>query len=105
MHRLTPERWYDAVVVFGARGDPPRCWCQWFRMRSQDWGGARTADNRTALKAQADGEPPPGLLAQAGDESAEDSAPESPASMQPNHELIVDSVKEGGSPPESREHK
>ena len=39
------------------------------------------------------------------DESAEDVAPESPAGMQPNAALIVDSVKEGGSPPEARENK
>ncbi|HZI98670.1 MAG TPA: GNAT family N-acetyltransferase, partial [Actinomycetales bacterium] len=67
---LTAERWDDAVVVFGSRGDPARCWCQWFRMRSAAWKDARTASNRAALKVQVDDDPPPGLLAYVGDEPA-----------------------------------
>jgi ribosomal protein S18 acetylase RimI-like enzyme len=63
VHRLTPERWDDAVMVFGTRGDPARCWCQWFRMRSSAWEDSRTATNKAALQAQTDDGPPPGLLA------------------------------------------
>lgn len=70
VHALTPERWDDAVEVFGTRGDPARCWCQWFRMRSSDWKDARTATNRAALKGQSDDDTSPGLLAYVGDEPA-----------------------------------
>jgi GNAT superfamily N-acetyltransferase len=64
-HPLTAERWEDAASVFGTRGDPARCWCQWFRMRNPDWRGATTASNRAALRVQAEavpGDPPPGVL-------------------------------------------
>jgi GNAT superfamily N-acetyltransferase len=64
-HPLTAERWDDAATVFGTRGDPARCWCQWFRMRNPAWRGATAASNRAALRVQAaavPGEPPPGVL-------------------------------------------
>jgi len=67
---LTAERWDDAVAVFGTRGDPARCWCQWFRMRGAGWKGARTASNRAALQVQTDDDPPPGLLAYVDGEPA-----------------------------------
>jgi GNAT superfamily N-acetyltransferase len=59
---LTAERWDDAANVLGTRGDPSRCWCQWFRMRNADWQHTRVADNRDALRRQADDGPPPGVL-------------------------------------------
>ena len=67
----TAQLWDDVATVFGTRGDPARCWCQWFRMRNDGWRAATTASNRTALRAQLDaaadgrsgGPPSPGVLA------------------------------------------
>ncbi|HEV7195517.1 MAG TPA: GNAT family N-acetyltransferase [Pedococcus sp.] len=65
---LTKERWEDVIALFGTRGDPSWCWCQFFH----DTGHAprRTADqNRADLHSQVTtGATPPGLLAYAGDE-------------------------------------
>jgi hypothetical protein len=60
---LTSERWTDAVSVFGTRGDPARCWCQWFRLTGEQWRSSRTAARREALREQAAVTPPPGVLA------------------------------------------
>lgn len=55
------DRWNDVVRVFGTRGDPARCWCQWFVTGT---ASADVADaNREALRAQVLGGPPPGVLA------------------------------------------
>ena len=70
------QLWDDVATVFGTRGDPARCWCQWFRMRNDGWKVATTASNRAALRAQLDAaadrrsgdSPPPGVLAYADDE-------------------------------------
>jgi GNAT superfamily N-acetyltransferase len=72
---LTPARWDDAVAVFGTRGDPASCWCQWFRLTGQDWRQSTAATNRQALReqcesARAAGTPEPGLLAYVGDQPA-----------------------------------
>jgi ribosomal protein S18 acetylase RimI-like enzyme len=70
---LTAARWDDAVVVFGARGDPASCWCQFFRLGGQEWRASTAESNREALRtqcvdAEADDGPAPGLLAYIGDE-------------------------------------
>jgi hypothetical protein len=59
---LTADRWQHAVTVFGTRGDPSRCWCQWFRMRNADWRRVTTAGNRQALRARLHDAVPPGVL-------------------------------------------
>ena len=59
---LTADRWADAEQVFRTKGDPARCWCQWFRMRNADWQQARVAGNRDALRRQTEDGPPPGVL-------------------------------------------
>jgi GNAT superfamily N-acetyltransferase len=59
---LTPSRWADLETVFGTRGDPARCWCQWFFTGVEvSWKAADA--NRGALRAQVDAGPPPGVLA------------------------------------------
>lgn len=58
----TPGSWADVVTVMGERGDPSRCWCQYFRLRGKDWERPAKA-KRAALKAQVDADPPPGVLA------------------------------------------
>jgi ribosomal protein S18 acetylase RimI-like enzyme len=72
---LTADRWDDAVAVFGTRGDPASCWCQFFRLGGREWRQSTAETNREALRgqcldAQARELPPPGLLAYVGEEPA-----------------------------------
>ncbi len=63
----TSERWRDLEVVFGTRGDPSWCFCQFFLTTGS--GYRESAEpNRQALCAQLSHQPPPGLLAYSGTE-------------------------------------
>ena len=62
---LTPSRFDDVVDLFGTRGDPSWCWCQYFLTTGPDYTRS-TDDNREALRAQATRRPRPGLVAYAG---------------------------------------
>lgn len=63
-------------AIFGARGWPARCSCQWFKVRGRDWDETAHADEyRRALHEQtACGDPSApstsGLVAYLGDEAA-----------------------------------
>jgi GNAT superfamily N-acetyltransferase len=60
----TADRWEDVAAVMKGRGDPARCWCQFFRLRGQDWRSASPAANRTRLRRQVqDADHAPGVLA------------------------------------------
>jgi GNAT superfamily N-acetyltransferase len=59
----TADRWDDLVQVMGERGDPSRCFCQYFRLRGKQWSDASPAVHREALRSQLDSDPPPGVLA------------------------------------------
>jgi GNAT superfamily N-acetyltransferase len=59
----TPDRWDDLTAVMSTRGDPSRCWCQWFRLRRKDFDGTRVADRRAMLQEQVGAPVPPGVLA------------------------------------------
>lgn len=64
----TPDRWDDIVAVMGTRGDPSRCWCQYFHRRGRDWATATPASNRDRLCGQiGTATVPPGVLAYAED--------------------------------------
>ncbi len=64
VHPATPDRWDDVVAVMGTRGDPSRCWCQFFRLRGQEWRSSLPAANRSRLRSQVKGgNHPPGVLA------------------------------------------
>ncbi|TWD79355.1 acetyltransferase (GNAT) family protein [Kribbella amoyensis] len=64
----TPERWADVRTVMGERGDPSRCFCQYFRLRGKAWNSATPENNRDALRDQVHGdERAPGVLATAPD--------------------------------------
>lgn len=68
VHDATADRWDDVAVVMGTRGDPARCWCQYFRMRGKAWQTATRDSNRAGLHAQVTGDPvPPGVLAYAAE--------------------------------------
>lgn len=57
----------DVEAVFGTRGDPAGCWCQWYKVRGADWREATPAELRERLAAQlAEPGPGPGLLAYDG---------------------------------------
>ncbi|WP_127793206.1 GNAT family N-acetyltransferase [Agromyces sp. LHK192] len=59
----------DVERVFGTRGDPASCWCQWYKIPGADWRGVGKDALRDRLEAQiAESGPGPGLLAYEGDE-------------------------------------
>jgi GNAT superfamily N-acetyltransferase len=64
---LTPERWADLEVIFGARGCSVArgCWCMYYRVSGSapvPSGLTRSQANRKALKALTRRDPPPGLI-------------------------------------------
>jgi GNAT superfamily N-acetyltransferase len=59
----TPERWDDLVAIMGTRGDPPRCWCQWFRLLRPEFGATTIEQRREAMRCQLADPVPPGVLA------------------------------------------
>ena len=62
-----PDSWADVAAVMGERGDPSRCFCQYFRLRGKQWSSATPDNNREALRTQVcDAEQPPGVLAYDG---------------------------------------
>jgi ribosomal protein S18 acetylase RimI-like enzyme len=63
---VTVDRWPDVEKVFGTRGDPSRCWCQWFFAGAQVGPQELAPANKEALRGQVEAGPPPGLLAYLG---------------------------------------
>ena len=57
------DLWPDLQDVFGTRGDPSRCWCQWFFEGAQVGPGELAAANKEAFRAQVEAGPPPGVIA------------------------------------------
>jgi ribosomal protein S18 acetylase RimI-like enzyme len=65
----TADRWADVVTVFGTRGDPASCWCQYFHLRGRAWSEAAPPSLRDRLHAEVTaGDVPPGVLAYSGGE-------------------------------------
>ena len=66
--------WADAETVFGTRGDPARCWCQFYKVTNSEWGQLGGTGCAAQLSAQVraaqrhDGAPTPGLVAYLDDE-------------------------------------
>jgi ribosomal protein S18 acetylase RimI-like enzyme len=59
----TPKRWDDLVALFGTRGDPSWCWCQYFVTTGERYRESSDR-NRAALHDQVSAAVvPPGLLA------------------------------------------
>ena len=45
--------WEDIAAVFGARGDPSRCWCQRFKMQpGESWASVGAAELASRLRRQ-----------------------------------------------------
>ena len=58
----------DVEAVFGTRGDPAHCWCQWYKIPGPDGRGIGDEALRDRLAAQlAAPDSGPGLLAYVGD--------------------------------------
>ncbi len=56
--------WADVETVFGTRGDPARCWCQFFKMPNAEWWKSPASEKSARLHEQVtDDALPPGLLA------------------------------------------
>jgi ribosomal protein S18 acetylase RimI-like enzyme len=64
---LTAETWDALAELFREGGDPRWCWCQFWRMRSKDFGGMKVPQLRERLHDQAQSNEPPGLVAFDGD--------------------------------------
>ncbi|MFI7062168.1 GNAT family N-acetyltransferase [Kribbella sp. NPDC050124] len=59
-----PDSWQDVAGVMGERGDPARCFCQYFRLRGKQWNSATQTSNRSDLREQVcHSDIPPGVLA------------------------------------------
>jgi GNAT superfamily N-acetyltransferase len=56
--------WHDVQTVFGTRGDPSSCWCQYFKMDNAEWKTASRATCEPLLKQQVQVlDPAPGVIA------------------------------------------
>jgi len=64
---LSDATWPALEALFREGGDPRWCWCQFWRLRSKDFGAARVPELRERLRGLADGPQPPGLVAIEGD--------------------------------------
>ena len=60
---LTGGVWLALEALFREGGDPRWCWCQFWRLRAQDMAAAKVPELRARLRAQAESEQPPGLVA------------------------------------------
>jgi GNAT superfamily N-acetyltransferase len=69
--RVVPAReapFADVASVFGTRGDPAGCWCQWYKLRRTEFDAASRGELRDRLEAQlAAPGPGPGLVAYEGE--------------------------------------
>jgi GNAT superfamily N-acetyltransferase len=46
--------WEDLQAVFGTRGDPSRCQCQWYKIRDMEWRSVPLEERAHRLRQQAD---------------------------------------------------
>jgi len=65
---VTDVPWDDVRTVFGTRGDPSTCWCQYFKVSPEVWKqGDVPAFERALCEQAAESGPGPGMLAYLGD--------------------------------------
>ncbi|MEU8238687.1 GNAT family N-acetyltransferase [Actinoplanes missouriensis] len=67
--------WSDVRAIFGARGEPARCQCQWFKITAAEWGSVPVGERAERLRAQVGCDDPDaattsGLVAYLGGEPA-----------------------------------
>lgn len=44
--------WGELQTVFGTKGDPAGCWCQWFKLSRADWDAATREETQALLHGQ-----------------------------------------------------
>lgn len=64
---LTAATWPALEALFREGGDPRWCWCQYWRLRSKDFGAFKVPELRERLRTLADGPETPGLVALEGE--------------------------------------
>lgn len=64
---LTAETWERFATDFSRVPTFNWCWCQFWRLRSKDMAAAKVPELRARLRAQAESDQPPGLVAFDGD--------------------------------------
>ncbi len=70
IHRISSERFPDLVELFGTRGDPSWCWCQYYLTTGRSYE-VSAEHNREALRSQvATSSRPVGLIAYAAEPAA-----------------------------------
>ena len=60
---LTDATWEPLAELFREGGDPRWCWCQFWRLRSKDFGALKVPQLRERLHEQAASDEAPGLVA------------------------------------------
>jgi GNAT superfamily N-acetyltransferase len=55
--------WDDLRAIFGQRGEPARCQCQWFKVRDKDWASVSADVRAKRLREQTRADPTSGLVA------------------------------------------
>jgi GNAT superfamily N-acetyltransferase len=60
---IADAAWTDVQQVFGTRGDPARCWCQFFKLSNRQWWDESTESKEASLREQAAEATGPGLIA------------------------------------------
>ena len=60
---LSDATWEPLAALFREGGDPRWCWCQFWRLRSKDFGALKVPQLRARLQEQAAAGPTPGLVA------------------------------------------
>jgi GNAT superfamily N-acetyltransferase len=66
---VSAANWPELETVFGTRGDPAGCWCQWFKLRRPEWKQTTSPERAGMLHAQVDAGSP-GVLARLDGEPA-----------------------------------
>ena len=74
VRRVDEVPWGDAETVFGTRGDPSTCWCQFYKVTNADWKHLDRPACAALLRGQVQdaredpARPTPGLIAYDDDE-------------------------------------
>jgi GNAT superfamily N-acetyltransferase len=61
-HALTPDRWDDFELLFGANGACGGCWCTTWRRPRSEYNASKGAGNRRFFLKVVKTGPPPGIL-------------------------------------------
>jgi GNAT superfamily N-acetyltransferase len=67
-HPLTPVRWGDFEMLFGARGATGGCWCMYWRLKHAQFEAQKGEANRQEIQAIVHSGEVPGILAYDGEQ-------------------------------------